>query len=680
MRSYKILSFSVVILLIAVAFAGAVTVPAAAQSGTIQNRYNAAHTGDYSSVTGAVPSNGQMLWNFTTNGSASTPIVANGVVYVGSNDSYALNATTGTELWNTTVSNPDAPVTGTVNVVAVANGMVYLMGTSQPMYGEPETYGTPFYALNATTGVIAWSYTQSEFLGLCGFSSFTVANGVVYLGGWTYSGTEQFYQGTLYAFNATTGAELWSYSTSGPGTSGYLLGGAAVYNGVVYFVSLGQNFPVSTPFNYLIALNATTGANVWNDTTGSAVPTSPTVANGGVYVGSSDNNVYAFNANNGTELWNYTTGDWVSYSPTVVNGVAYVQSGNYIVYTLNAATGAELWNTTGSLFSVVNGVAYVQSSNDTVYALNATTGAELWNYTTEGWVFSSSAAANGVVYAVSGDELYAIGQSVLTPTSSPAATTASGVTYLFERGSDNSVWYMTWNGSAWSNATSLGGNVTAAPAITSSGSSVYVFATGTDNAVWYKVWNGSAWSPWHSLSGTLATGTSPAATESGSTVYIVAQGANHGVWVRTLTTGWTSLGGVLATDTSPAATSVGSTVYAFGEGTNNGVWYRTLTSGTWHSLGGTLATGTSPAATTSGSTVYVIAEGTNNGLWIRTLTAGWHSVGAPSSGITLSTSPGATSPSSGTLDVYVLSNGLVDQSISTNSGATWGVWTSTGSW
>ena len=82
MRSYKILSFSVVILLIAVAFAGTVTVPAAAQSGTIQNRYNAAHTGDYSPVTGAVPSNGQLLWNFTTNGSASTPIVTNGVVYV----------------------------------------------------------------------------------------------------------------------------------------------------------------------------------------------------------------------------------------------------------------------------------------------------------------------------------------------------------------------------------------------------------------------------------------------------------------------------------------------------------------------------------------------------------------------------------------------------------------------
>ena len=46
MRSCKILSFSIVILLITVVFAGAV--PAAAQTDTMQYRYNATHTGDYS--------------------------------------------------------------------------------------------------------------------------------------------------------------------------------------------------------------------------------------------------------------------------------------------------------------------------------------------------------------------------------------------------------------------------------------------------------------------------------------------------------------------------------------------------------------------------------------------------------------------------------------------------------
>ena len=46
MRISKIVSFSVVILLITVVFAGAV--PAAAQPDTMQFRYNAQHTGDYS--------------------------------------------------------------------------------------------------------------------------------------------------------------------------------------------------------------------------------------------------------------------------------------------------------------------------------------------------------------------------------------------------------------------------------------------------------------------------------------------------------------------------------------------------------------------------------------------------------------------------------------------------------
>ena len=108
MRAYKIVSFSVVILLIAVLFAGVVTVPAAAQYDTMQFRYNAQHTGDYSPVAGSNTSKGQLTWSFTT-GSAvfSSPAVVNGVVYVGSDDGniYALNATTGSKLWSFTTGN-----------------------------------------------------------------------------------------------------------------------------------------------------------------------------------------------------------------------------------------------------------------------------------------------------------------------------------------------------------------------------------------------------------------------------------------------------------------------------------------------------------------------------------------------------------------------------------------------
>jgi outer membrane protein assembly factor BamB len=42
------------------------------------------------------------------------------------------------------------------------------------------------------------------------------------------------------------------------------------------------------------ALNAATGTQLWSFTTGGSVGSSPAVANGAVYVGSNDGNLYAF--------------------------------------------------------------------------------------------------------------------------------------------------------------------------------------------------------------------------------------------------------------------------------------------------------------------------------------------------------------------------------------------------
>src|SRR5665647_974932 len=105
MSHARLFSFVVAALLIATLFAGLAAVPAAAQDET-QFRYDIAHTGDFNPV-GRGPSNGNLLWNYTTGGSVtSSPTVVNGVVYVGSmapdNSVYALNATTGTKLWSYT--------------------------------------------------------------------------------------------------------------------------------------------------------------------------------------------------------------------------------------------------------------------------------------------------------------------------------------------------------------------------------------------------------------------------------------------------------------------------------------------------------------------------------------------------------------------------------------------------
>jgi hypothetical protein len=70
----------------------------------------------------------------------------------------------------------------------------------------------------------------------------------------------------------------------------------------------------------------------WTATTGAAIWSSPAVANGVVYVGSSDGKLYAYavgcNSGGGTcsPLWTATTGSGVESSPAIANGVVYVGS------------------------------------------------------------------------------------------------------------------------------------------------------------------------------------------------------------------------------------------------------------------------------------------------------------------------------------------------------------------
>jgi outer membrane protein assembly factor BamB len=260
---------------------------------------------------------------------------------------------------------------------AVVNGVVYVASDSNGSV----------YALNASTGAQLWSFATGADL----LASPAVANGVVYV--------EQYDGSNLYALDASTGAQLWSDNI------GSSLSSPTVVNGVVY---IGGG-------DALYALNASTGAVLWSYATGGPVWSSPAVVNGVVYVGSWDQNVYALNASTGAKLWSYATGARVISSPAVANGEVYIGSLDLNVYALNASTGAKLWSyaTGGGVWSspaVVNGVVYVGSFDGNMYALNASTGAKLWSYAAGG--DSSPAVANGVVYVGSDDNnMYALNAS-----------------------------------------------------------------------------------------------------------------------------------------------------------------------------------------------------------------------------------------------------------------------------
>jgi outer membrane protein assembly factor BamB len=291
------------------------------------------------SVTGAP------LWSFTTSGGPmeASPAIANNVVYVASYGGtlYALNWWTGALLWSHPIG---------VDVEAspvVANGIVYVGSDDGNLY-----------ALDATSGSLVWS----TFCGCTGFDSPTVVGGVVYASTPGTSATSR-----LYAFKASTGQLLWT-ANEGQST---LFSAQAVANGRIY---------IASPDNRVYALSASTGAVIWSHDTGIELVGSPAVAKGLVYVsglgvdpGVPDGMV-ALDASTGAVVWTKTFPMGHPYSsPTVANGVVYVGVGGAVL-ALDAATGSQLLQISMGLQDVnasptiVDGRLFIIPALGTVYS------------------------------------------------------------------------------------------------------------------------------------------------------------------------------------------------------------------------------------------------------------------------------------------------------------------------
>ena len=62
-----------------------------------------------------------------------------------------------------------------------------------------------------------------------------------------------------------------------------------------------------------------------------------------VYVGNECGRVYALNATTGAKIWDYDTGYIIESSPAVANDVIYIGSNDGKLYALNAVTGVKIW-------------------------------------------------------------------------------------------------------------------------------------------------------------------------------------------------------------------------------------------------------------------------------------------------------------------------------------------------
>jgi outer membrane protein assembly factor BamB len=308
----------------------------------------------------------------------SSPAVVEGTVYVGGDDGLsAFDATTGTLRWH--VDTP-APV---ISSPAVQNGIAYA--------GDESGI---FLAVDTTTGQRLWQHQTGGKIR----SSPAILNGVVYF---------TSYDGNAYALDATTGIERWSYQTD----ADVLFSSPVVVDGAVYFG--GSNISGGEVYS----LDAATGARRWSVDIAAPIVSSPTVANGVLYIGSYDGNLYGLDMTNGKRIWRFHTNAGIWSSPAFLGGALFFGSRDHNLYAVDAATGKERWHITtrdwvdGSPV-IAGATLYVGSKDRSLYAVDITNGQLQWSMGIggpAGAISSSPAVANGMIFVTSRDGfLYAI--------------------------------------------------------------------------------------------------------------------------------------------------------------------------------------------------------------------------------------------------------------------------------
>ncbi len=118
---------------------------------------------------------------------------------------------------------------------------------------------------------------------------------------------------------------------------------------------------------------------LWKFKTGGPIHASPVIANGILYIGSTDGKLYALDAKQWGIKWVFDAGDAIRYSATVLGNKVYFSARNNKVYALDAKTGEKLWEFKSKSWMdappiVLDNRVYIGAFPSKIYLLDATTG------------------------------------------------------------------------------------------------------------------------------------------------------------------------------------------------------------------------------------------------------------------------------------------------------------------
>ena len=361
---------------IAVTSSATVTTAGPVDSGWRQFQYGPSHTGFNSSETTLGPDTvGQLrrLWKTTIPEAyaLTTPSVANDRLVMGSYTGgiYSANATTGAPGW----SYPTGSfIEGSA---AIVRGHVYQLSNDGNVY-----------ALDAWDGHLRWSVPTGGAV-----SSVTVTHGVVYSMGYF----------RVYAIDAATGTVLWNPSAP----FGHLTPSVA-----------GDRLYVRGANGNVVAYDSATGAQLWKrqGLSGSQSQYGSIAASKDrLYLADGSDGLVALYARGGATAWSVGEAGCSDTTPSVAQGVVYIVGCAETLHAYDAATGAPLWSTKGpaasGLVSIANGIVWTGRSDGKVLGFDAMTGDCLVSRTLDEGSTTSVVVTGGVLYVSAGASLYAYG-------------------------------------------------------------------------------------------------------------------------------------------------------------------------------------------------------------------------------------------------------------------------------
>lgn len=269
-----------------------------------------------------LPTGPAPAWQTRLNGQIfASPVVFDGKVYVGTTGGVfsSVDAATGKILWTFAAGRP---ILGTALATADAvfftcdNG--YLFRLRRDDGKEVWRYDLGDARVSRVLPhpqVFDWDWHGAKP---------ALADGVLYAG----SG-----DGGFHAIDAASGTRRWRFATGGP-----VRGGAAVAAGRVVFGSADH---------FVYALDRATGKELWKHETEAAIEDQPLAAGDRVFIGNRGGGLYALALATGERLWKtFFWGSWVESTPVLAGGVLYIGSSDLRrVSAIAPEDGRVLWRT-----------------------------------------------------------------------------------------------------------------------------------------------------------------------------------------------------------------------------------------------------------------------------------------------------------------------------------------------